>query len=70
MYFGEFRRRFDCLAAMENGHGPAAVVLDDRQSVDGLLNALEIDRSCVQLGLSQVLRESMIRRVKRWFRFS
>lgn len=52
MLFGDFKRRFECLAPLD--YKPASALLDDRQTVEHLLKAIEIDRVSYQMGLSQV----------------
>ncbi|XP_015760291.1 PREDICTED: unconventional myosin-XVIIIa-like [Acropora digitifera] len=52
MPFGEFRRRFDILAASQfRNKGP---VLDEKKAVETLLENLELDQRSYRLGLSQI----------------
>ncbi|KAM6464667.1 unconventional myosin-XVIIIa isoform 4-T6 [Liasis olivaceus] len=55
MAFAEFRRRFDVLAPhLTKKHGRHYIVTDEKRAVEELLQSLELEKSCHQMGLSRV----------------
>lgn len=52
MPFAEFKRRFGCLAPV--GYQTPGDLLDDKQAVKHLIEAMEVDCTMYQLGFSQV----------------
>ncbi|XP_029028082.1 unconventional myosin-XVIIIa isoform X2 [Betta splendens] len=55
MVFSEFCRRFDILAPhLIRKHGHHHIATDGKKAVQELLESLELERSCYQIGLSRV----------------
>ncbi|KAM9734215.1 unconventional myosin-XVIIIa isoform 1-T2 [Menidia menidia] len=55
MIFSEFRRRFDVLAPhLSKKNGCQNIVTDEKKAVKKLLESLELEESCFQMGLSKV----------------
>ncbi|KAK9412633.1 unconventional myosin-XVIIIa [Crotalus adamanteus] len=55
MVFAEFRRRFEVLAPhLSKKHGRHYIVTDERRAVEELLQSLELEQSCFQMGVSRV----------------
>ncbi|XP_058019822.1 unconventional myosin-XVIIIa [Ahaetulla prasina] len=55
MAFAEFRRRFDVLAPhLTKKHGRHYIVTDEKRAAEELLQSLELEQSCYQMGLSRV----------------
>ncbi|XP_039174965.1 unconventional myosin-XVIIIa isoform X3 [Crotalus tigris] len=55
MVFAEFRRRFEVLAPhLSKKHGRHYIVTDERRAVEELLQSLELEQNCFQMGVSRV----------------
>ncbi|KAL7986859.1 hypothetical protein Chor_005778 [Crotalus horridus] len=55
MVFAEFRRRFEVLAPhLSKKHGRHYIVTDEKRAVEELLQSLELEQSCFQMGVSRI----------------